>query len=109
MLEVNTKKINGMWYIKMKKTSEGNTPQKHIENSVFDIRKNKYIITFYFQAIWNLVPATWIKSIKTGLFATRTGLTAELVTKRLKDSISTTKGHQKSENRISDPHVTLHQ
>ena len=47
------------------------------------------------------VPATWIKSIKSGFFATWLGLTVELARKHLKDCTETTNGHQRAaRNRV---------
>ena len=40
VLELNISKINGMWYINMKRTSK-NSPLKNIANSVHEIRKKK--------------------------------------------------------------------
>ena len=51
---------------------------------------------FLSQAMWNPVPQTWMKAIHSNLFATRPGLTAELVKKHLKENIEITKGHMRS-------------
>ena len=46
--------------------------------------------------MWNPVPQTWIKAIRSNFFATWPGLTAELVRKHLKENLETTKGHMLS-------------
>ena len=46
--------------------------------------------------MWNPVPQTWIKAIRSNFFATWPGLTAELVQKNLKENIETSRGHIQS-------------
>ena len=60
-----------MWYMNMKnKTPDKNSSQKHIEDSAYETREKKDIITLFSQAMWNPVPTTWIKSKKAMIFAT---------------------------------------
>ena len=78
------------------KPSEKKAPLKHIENTIYDTRKREDIIIYFFQLMFNKIPATWIKAIKPGLFASWTGLITELVTKHLIDSIIGTQVQQRS-------------
>ena len=41
VLERNKSKINGMWYINMKKLPENNPPLNNIANRVYKIRKKR--------------------------------------------------------------------
>ena len=96
---------NGMWYVNLvdqgpvtmspeiQKTILGNP---HEANSVYETIKKKDIITFLSQAMWNPVPATWIKAINAVFFATWPGLTAKLVREYLDDQPATVKGHMRA-------------
>ena len=45
VLERNKSKINGMWYINMKKLPENNPPLNNIANRVYEIRKKRKSLT----------------------------------------------------------------
>ena len=58
-------KINGMWYINIQsKSPKNNAPLNNLENTVYEIRKKDEIVNYFYQAMWNPVPATWIKATK---------------------------------------------
>ena len=70
---------NGMWYVDLQSQtpiSMSLTIQQYIlgtipeMNNVYKLGKKEDIITFLYQAMWNSVPQTWIKSIHSNFFAT---------------------------------------
>ena len=66
-------------------------------NSVYELKKQKDIIDYLSQEMWNPVPDTWIKAIKAGFFATWPGLTDQLVKKHYSRTPETEKGHMKAD------------
>ena len=92
-------RTNGMWYLNITNSDvPSNTfNRKHLVNSVYELKKQKDIITYLSQAMWNPVPDTWVKAIKAGFFATWPGLTDQLVSKHYKRTPETEKGHVKAD------------
>ena len=68
----NRNRTNRMWYLNI---SNSNTYLNTINNNqlinlVYKLTKQKDIIDYLSQAMWNRVPNTWVKAIKAGFFAT---------------------------------------
>ena len=73
----NRNRTNGMWYLNINNSaaSSNNINNKQLLNSVYELKKEKDIIDYISQAMWDPVPDTWIKAIKADFFATWPGLT----------------------------------
>ena len=95
----NRNHTNGMWYLNINNsaTSSNNISNKQLINSVYELKKQKDIIDYLSQAMWNPFPDTWIKAIKAGFFATWPRLTDQLVSKHYKRTPETEKGHMKAD------------
>ena len=76
-----------------------NNPHTQQANSMCELRKQKNIIDFLSQAMWNLVPAIWIEVINAGFFATWLGITSEIVRKHYSKTIESAKGHMKADKK----------
>ena len=57
------------------------------------IKQEKEVAEFLSDAMWDLVPETWIKSIDTGFFAICPGLKSNAIKKNLAKQIETLQGH----------------
>ena len=63
---------NRMWFLDMRNELNGRNdkilsrnPQ---ENSIYELRKQKEIVEFWCQSIWNPVLDTWLLTVKAGVF-----------------------------------------
>ena len=72
-------------------------------NNVYNFTLKRDIVRYVYRATGSPVPATWIKSINNGNYATWPGLTSQLVRKHLPKSDYTTKGHTRQD--IIRPHL----
>lgn len=65
----------------------------HAALNVHCLNSKSKLATFFHQCCFSPVPATWIKAIQAGYFATWPGLTVDLNNKHLPKSMATAKGH----------------
>ena len=74
-----------------------------------ELRKQKNIVDFLSQSMWNPVLATWIEAINTGFFATWPGITSEIVYKHYAKTIESAKGHMKADRKnVESTKHTMH-
>jgi hypothetical protein len=66
-------------------------------NNVHEMRNKSDLIAYLHHACFSPTKSTWLKAINADYFATWPGLTAELVSKHLPQSIATAKGHLRQE------------
>ena len=64
-------------------------PDMLYANNIYKCKSKVDLVTYYQQKFWSPIKSTWIQSIKSGVFITWPGLTAELVQKYLPKSEAT--------------------
>ena len=90
-----------MWCLNINDSavSTKNINNKHLMNSANELKKQKDIIDYMSQAMWNTVPETCVKAIKACFFAIWPGLTERLVKKHYSRTPETEKEHVKTDRK----------
>ena len=72
-----------------------NKGTNYLINNAFAMATKPDLTMYYHRAAFSLVPTTFISAINNGNFSTWPGLTAELISKHLPNSLAKAKGHNK--------------
>lgn len=89
---------NGLWHIPLSNTHNFSSNSTNRANAVLRMDKTKAeLVQYLHAACFSPVPTTFINATKKGFLSSFPGLSAKLITKHLKPSIATAKGHMDQE------------